>query len=1480
MKGMNSAGKRTRSAFSVKPNIALGLPVDQGYEGTPVAMSSSKLAKKNATTSAKKRQRTGDVQRKRQAASAQKDTMVLAFREYYQASVQAASYQSCTPNKQKTVFASPFRSLQLYTVFEGHADDGRGLSPAPVTLNTSKGTPTWTPSKTTADDVSKKIPVWTPSNRGNGSQVNQPVPFMNPALPHLPRPHRMSPAFTGGLTMAHLETLLNTQPSLVTSRTLNKSSMTTSAVGCLGRENLKVEGELHNCRVEDVGSTDVGRINVGSTNVGSTNVEQMLSSEEGQILSNEEGQVLNMEEEGQVLNMEEEGHAVAQISNAMDVFEVETEDMSKGDGSIRNIHDASEAAQPSQRELLVCLHSRNQSHEKVHTHNRFNCQDQAEGLLAPLELTFNSASARLCGVDGGTSQDLLSAVSAEGASNLIVNLEGTPVLEDDQRSDLEGTPGLEGDHKSDLEGTPGLEGDHRSDLEGTPGLEGDKKNDGNGENKEEEGSEPSLHDQVDKLVSSLTSWAEDEVDMKVRLEGEGHVELATSFLRPRCTDIVAPVFEQRPVLHDCAKDLGMHGYANGDWSVVDDKISGASANIMGKEATCLGADISKSTSLPSTGLLFHFWSAPEAGRDAVQHQRQPRAMSSLRGVWSSLRAAAAAAADRVMGGNSPLGTPLQPKKLLMPSPSPPPQTMCNAEDTSLVSRPASSTPAPVAHFKGFSAIAADDTWKTGLESLHAKSRSGSSAQFDSERVGATFDALKAAAHSIEPTEVLRGSDASQAVSASATLSNPIACIPQEGSQPTGHSSLSLLTSDGIPDPPLQSSPCPLTSSTGNDTCVSAPLEGSQQIFSTYCHDTFPMLSQEPPLISFLPAPCTSQPIASTSRPADLQPALEHYHYNKQSGSSYSTCLEQATPVLARSCTSKGLPPITLTAAATSRRALSPYSTVRSGSRLPSIPSNAISTPPTRNVQIFCDETLSSPNCDASPSDHTTQNTSPYSCIHGKDMSCSLKYIAPHPSPMSLCPSQQSNQSSFGVLPPLSSSPQCSPSLTSSGSTVRSPLSKSVFLRQQSRVSNLSSCSTSVDSNLTCMNPFERKRRQAQGLLGGTHSGYLQQQRPGGSPGGSRLVSANSSSAFAAGQLKSGSPLQHSSPGRLDWMKSPGRLDWMKSPRAAMSSTAGTNSYIAPGGNKTGNSDDGSFQEMSVKELLEGLPSCIFTIQRSLAPLPQRRAKRKQVAVYRSPSLHGGHTGRHGSMTGAMPCSPAPLVPVYITPEQSVREALLDARLAVEWLQHGLAWARMDVHGMQIEGMPIESYLRRLTCAESKLTEIRGQICARRYLEILEAEWQKLRSLRMTLCSRRGSRSGLVQVRRHKSELDSALVTVPTPFENGPGQLGDAFCEIKISRKMDLSSKTTAGAGLVMCGEDECIEDTAISRSLEGACTQPTEPNEVVERLDEVLQPLEMIKDAIFTGNSILKDVCSKTRCTGVRVAFPSPLTFGQTCLYK
>jgi hypothetical protein len=64
------------------------------------------------------------------------------------------------------------------------------------------------------------------------------------------------------------------------------------------------------------------------------------------------------------------------------------------------------------------------------------------------------------------------------------------------------------------------------------------------------------------------------------------------------------------------------------------------------------------------------------------------------------------------------------------------------------------------------------------------------------------------------------------------------------------------------------------------------------------------------------------------------------------------------------------------------------------------------------------------------------------------------------------------------------------------------------------------------------------------------------------------------------------------------------------------------------------------------------------------------------------------------MSGAVLCAPAPLVPVYVTPEQVMREALIDARLATEWFHHGHAWARMDVHGMPIEGMSLDFYSNR------------------------------------------------------------------------------------------------------------------------------------------------------------------------------------------
>jgi len=39
-------------------------------------------------------------------------------------------------------------------------------------------------------------------------------------------------------------------------------------------------------------------------------------------------------------------------------------------------------------------------------------------------------------------------------------------------------------------------------------------------------------------------------------------------------------------------------------------------------------------------------------------------------------------------------------------------------------------------------------------------------------------------------------------------------------------------------------------------------------------------------------------------------------------------------------------------------------------------------------------------------------------------------------------------------------------------------------------------------------------------------------------------------------------------------------------------------------------------------------------------------------------------------------------------DQSLREAFMDARLANEWYAHGDAWARMDMHGVELSRDPV------------------------------------------------------------------------------------------------------------------------------------------------------------------------------------------------
>lgn len=53
------------------------------------------------------------------------------------------------------------------------------------------------------------------------------------------------------------------------------------------------------------------------------------------------------------------------------------------------------------------------------------------------------------------------------------------------------------------------------------------------------------------------------------------------------------------------------------------------------------------------------------------------------------------------------------------------------------------------------------------------------------------------------------------------------------------------------------------------------------------------------------------------------------------------------------------------------------------------------------------------------------------------------------------------------------------------------------------------------------------------------------------------------------------------------------------------------------------------------------------------------------------------------------------------PDQSLREAFMDARLANEWYTHGEAWARMDLHGIELSREPVhvfeERYVMILCC---------------------------------------------------------------------------------------------------------------------------------------------------------------------------------------
>ena len=42
-------------------------------------------------------------------------------------------------------------------------------------------------------------------------------------------------------------------------------------------------------------------------------------------------------------------------------------------------------------------------------------------------------------------------------------------------------------------------------------------------------------------------------------------------------------------------------------------------------------------------------------------------------------------------------------------------------------------------------------------------------------------------------------------------------------------------------------------------------------------------------------------------------------------------------------------------------------------------------------------------------------------------------------------------------------------------------------------------------------------------------------------------------------------------------------------------------------------------------------------------------------------------------------------------DQSLREAFMDARLANEWYAHGDAWARMDMHGVELSRDPAQVF---------------------------------------------------------------------------------------------------------------------------------------------------------------------------------------------
>jgi hypothetical protein len=147
----------------------------------------------------------------------------------------------------------------------------------------------------------------------------------------------------------------------------------------------------------------------------------------------------------------------------------------------------------------------------------------------------------------------------------------------------------------------------------------------------------------------------------------------------------------------------------------------------------------------------------------------------------------------------------------------------------------------------------------------------------------------------------------------------------------------------------------------------------------------------------------------------------------------------------------------------------------------------------------------------------------------------------------------------------------------------------------------------------------------------------------------------------------------------------------------------------------------------VSSLLQGLPEGLFSLQRGLAPVPQKRQQQQQrlspysatnqvglihlslsllfplAFPFPSPpsNLNPSSTppvspplalpqGRHASPGASTPNALAPPMPV----EQAYRESYVDAQLARAWHSEGLAWARMDVHGVEVARQPLEEYEKR------------------------------------------------------------------------------------------------------------------------------------------------------------------------------------------